>query len=585
MTTLQPPEGVPDWAWAMLARPDGGRWAIPERNASGEVIGTAYRSRDGGKSFAGGGKRGLILPWPLGAYAGTRADDPVFVCEGASDTGALLGLSLDAVGVPMAGACGEMLAELLGDRHVVIVAHADHAGRRGAKKLADAFLTRSQSVPIIEPPDGHKDARAAVIAGANRDSFLALARTAQAVPPPLIDGAPVLLCLADVQSRKVEWLWPGFIARARIALLAGRPGEGKSMASLDWAARVSTGRCWPDGSPCPRGSVLLISCEDNPGDTIRPRLDAHGADTSNISYLEGVQRAGRRGLSGPAPFTLADLPALEQALVQLPDCKLVIIDPIGSFLGIDVDAHRDNEVRALLAPLAALAERFGVAILLVAHVRKGAASHADDLVLGSRAFTGIARSVLHLITDPNDPDRRLLLSGKNNLSKPPPGLAFSITGDPPRIEWHPGTVNLSADEALATIAHSDPVERSVIHEAVEWLRDLLRDGPKAANDVLTEAKAAGFSERTINRARKTAGVKPRKQGFNGGWAWELVASAQERQPDAEDCHTPDAGNLGPKPDECCENRLKIANSDGLAALDRTEGNLGCADADDPGEKP
>jgi putative DNA primase/helicase len=585
--TLPPPDGVPGWAWEKFARADGARWAIVERDATGEVIGTAYRDAEGGKTFAPGGRRGLIVPWPLDAYAGASASDPVFVCEGASDTAALVGLSLDAVGVPMAGHCAEMLAELLAERHAVIVADADDAGRRGAAKIAEALVGRCAGVRVIEPPEGAKDARAAVIAGANAQAFRVLAGSAATMTPTAPgdavtarttgDGAPVLVRLSDVEPREVSWLWEGRIPRGRLTLLAGRPGEGKSMATMDWAARVTTGRAWPDGLPCVRGSVLVVAGEDDPHDTIRPRLDAHDADATRVHLLQAVTRVGRDGAALAAAFTLADVPALESALDGLPDCALVIVDPIGSFIGGGVDAHRDNEVRAVLAPLAALAQRSGAAILLVAHQRKGAASHADDLVLGSRAFTGIARSVLHLLVDPDNNERRLLLPGKMNLARPAPGLAFTIGGKPARIDWEPEPVQMTADGVLAAHAGgegSDGGARAERDDAVRWLRDFLRDGPKPAKEVLKESKAAGFSKRTIDRAKPFAGVRPRKEAFGGGWVWALSTPAQERQPSAEDRQTPHGGNLGQQADESCEHRPKVATPEGLAAFDGSSGNLG-----------
>lgn len=189
--------------------------------------------------------------------------------------------------------------------------------------------------------------------------------------------------------------------------------------------------------------------ENDPGDTIRPRLDAHAADPTRVHLLRAVTRIGPKGGATEAAFTLADIDALDQTLKVVADCVLVIVDPIGTFIGGGVDAHRGNEVRSVLAPLAALAERTGAAVLLVAHQRKGAASHADDLVLGSRAFTGIARSVLHLLADPDDDKRRLLLPGKSNLSRPADGLAFTIGGNPARIEWEPDPVAMTADGVLA----------------------------------------------------------------------------------------------------------------------------------------
>lgn len=181
MSTANPtaPDGVPASAWERLAKREGDQWMIAERNASGEVVGTALRNADGTKGFMPGGKRGLIVAWPLDAYAGTSEVDPIFVCEGASDTAALMGLGLDAVGVPAAGLRRAWLAELLVDRHAVIVADADEPGQTGAAKLVDALLARCPSVRVIEPPEGAKDAREAVIAGATRGDFLGLAERAE----------------------------------------------------------------------------------------------------------------------------------------------------------------------------------------------------------------------------------------------------------------------------------------------------------------------------------------------------------------------------------------------------------------------
>lgn len=585
MTNLQPPEGVPASAWAKIARQDGNRWAISERDSNGEIIGTAYRDAKGDKGFKRGGRRGLILEWPMKPYTGTSIDAPIFVCEGASDTAAMLGLDLDAVGRPMAehARSRAMLAELLAGLHVVILSDADKTGRLSTGKVADAITARCASVRIVEPPLGAKDARAAVIAGADRSAFLDGARVAEPTKvkgksgpePGHADGAPVLLRLSDVEPRNVLWLWEGRIPRGRISLLSGRPGEGKSMATMDWAARVTSGRDWPDGSPCAVGSVVLVAGEDDPYDTIRPRLDAHGADPTRVHLLQSVMHVGRGGVAREAAFTLADLRALESTLAQIPDCALVIVDPIGSFIGGAVDAHRDNEVRSILAPLAALAQRSLAAVLLVAHQRKGAAPHADDLVLGSRAFTGIARSVLHLLSDPDNEERRLLLPGKINLARPAAGLAFTIGSTPPRIEWEPDPVELTADGVLAAQASASGGRHTKRDVAEVWLQDFLSEGPRPALKVIAEAKAAGLAERTVRRAMDGAGVKPRKTGVRGSWVWELKQN-QGGKADPEDCRTPKGGNLGTKPDEPTEILAKIAKRGEMATLGAKGGNLGDA---------
>ena len=166
-------------------------------------------------------------------------------------------------------------------------------------------------------------------------------------------------------------------------------------------------------------------------------------------------------------FTLDDTAKLDAALKELPDCRLIIIDPIGSFLGGSTDLYRDNEVRAVLAPVAQLAEKYGVAVLVVAHVRKALSQHADDMAMGSRAFTGIARAVWHLSRDLNDKNRRLLLPGKRNLTEQPAGLAFTIAGDPPALCWERDPVEQTADDRAAEAIFAGVWETAVNHAAIE----------------------------------------------------------------------------------------------------------------------
>ena len=84
-----------------------------------------------------------------------------------------------------------------------------------------------------------------------------------------------------------------------------------------------------------------------------------------MHLLPSVRRIDAEGKAHDVLFTLADAAALETAIKAHPDCKLIVVDPIGSFLGGDTDAHRDNEVRGVLAPVARLAEKYGPAVLVV----------------------------------------------------------------------------------------------------------------------------------------------------------------------------------------------------------------------------
>jgi RecA-family ATPase len=128
---------------------------------------------------------------------------------------------------------------------------------------------------------------------------------------------------SEIEPVEIDWLWPARIPAGRITLLVGLPGKGKSLATVDMAARVSNGTNWPDGSECPKGSAILITAEDNPNDTIRPRLDAAGADVSKVGLLSMIKRVGIDGKPVETPFTLIDVFELENELERLPDCRLI----------------------------------------------------------------------------------------------------------------------------------------------------------------------------------------------------------------------------------------------------------------------
>lgn len=333
----------------------------------------------------------------------------------------------------------------------------------------------------------------------------------------------VMQCVSDIEPREITWLWYGRIPLGRISMLVGRPGEGKSFLTAFMASTISIGGYWPDGTHCPQGHVILVSGEDDPADTIRPRLDAHGADCSKIFILKTVAYRDSSGQKKERGFTLADIAQLEQALIDHPGVKIIFIDPIGSFLGGKVDGHRDNEIRAVLAPLAALAEKYNCAIVIVAHRRKSAAVSADDMALGSIGFVGLSRAVWHLSRDENNPERRLLLPGKMNLCRQPDGLAFSIGGEPAAIQWEDEPVKLSADQQLEKVNGTTRFgpEPEARNNATDWLRKLLTAGSMLVESVKENAKAAGVSWRTVERAAATIPVSREQDIGTKKWRWML----------------------------------------------------------------
>ncbi|MBI1337783.1 MAG: AAA family ATPase [Phycisphaera sp.] len=338
----------------------------------------------------------------------------------------------------------------------------------------------------------------------------------------------VMTRLSDVQPRPVRWLWPGRIALGKLTILAGDPGLGKSFLTLDLASRVSTGAGWPD-APDERsepGGVVLLSAEDDHADTIRPRLDAAGAQASRIHALCNVRHLDpQTGCDTQTPFTLEDIPSLESAIEQTPECRLVVIDPISAYTG-KTDSHRNAEVRALLAPLGELAARFGVAVLAVTHLRKGEGA-AIYRAMGSLAFVAAARSAWAVCRDPQDPTgkRRLLLPVKNNLGNDTTGLAFElrdIGNGQAHIAWDDRPVAVRIDEALGQNTRRPGPNSHERQRVMDWLNNALADGDRLASELIEEARDThGISPRTLDRAKRDIDIRVYRKSVLGPYWWSL----------------------------------------------------------------
>jgi hypothetical protein len=335
-----------------------------------------------------------------------------------------------------------------------------------------------------------------------------------------------------VCSSDLSWL-----ALGKLALVDGDPGLRKSAMTLDLAARLSAGKGFPDGAACEPGGVVLLSAEDGLADTIRPRLDAAGADVDRILSLATVpdENGHERLLSIPE-----DLELIEKGIRRV-SARLVVVDPLMAFLSGETNSHRDQDVRRALAPLAALAERTGACVLVVRHLNKATANNPLYRGGGSIGIIGAARMAFVVGKDPQDENRRVVASTKNNLAKPPASLMFGleeVEGGAVRVNWL-GESKVSAKDLLAT--PKDEEQAASLREAVEFLSDVLADGPVAASQVKEEAEDAGISERTLARAKKVAGVITYREGETGGrgkgqWLWKLpVVDLAE---DDKGCHEP-----------------------------------------------
>ncbi len=356
---------------------------------------------------------------------------------------------------------------------------------------------------------------------------------------------------SEIESKPINWLWKGRIAKGKVSMLAGNPGLGKSQLTASLAAIVSIGGYWPvDRTKCDLGNVVIFSAEDDAADTIRPRLEAAGADLNRIVIIDPapVLDLNHNGQKRRAFNLVDDLPRLESLLAELGNVALVVIDPVTAYLG-KTDGHRNEEIRALLSPLADLAAKHETAVVCVSHFNKTTGNESLMRVMGSLAFVAAARAAFAVLSDPEDKNRRLFLPIKNNIGNSQTGLAFTVQGmefknsqgliETSKIVWGSEVITTTANEVLA--ANSGESDRSATEEAIEWLNNLLVNGPMKAPDVQKEARQAGIGDKPLRTARERMGIKPYKKEFAGGWWWELKHSE-----DAQDVPLQNQGILGGK---------------------------------------
>jgi hypothetical protein len=287
-----------------------------------------------------------------------------------------------------------------------------------------------------------------------------------------------------VQTVPVSWLWRPYVAREKVTLFEGDPGVGKSWTAAALAAGVSRGVGLPGTEQCEPENVLYLTAEDSLGDTLRPRLDAMGADVSRVHAVEGPAVLDSNGLEIVEGFINEVRPAL------------VILDPLVAYISGDVDIHRANQVRQVMAALADLAARYGSAMLAIRHLTKASTDRAIYRGIGSIDFSAAARSVLLVGTDPEDSSKRAIVQTKNNLTAFGPPIGYAIEDG--TFRWT-GASDLTEDAILASGARSS--DRSSLQEAVDFLELTLAEGPVPVKEVQRAAADLGIAVKsTLKRA-------------------------------------------------------------------------------------
>ncbi|MBS0308492.1 MAG: AAA family ATPase [Proteobacteria bacterium] len=345
-----------------------------------------------------------------------------------------------------------------------------------------------------------------------------------------------LICASDIPPEPVEWLWNGWLAAGKMHIFGGAPGTGKTTISMGLAATISTGGRWPDGSQAPIGNVVVWSGEDDPADTLVPRLALSGADLSRVFFIGDIRHGSECRSFDPA----RDMDALRRKLAEIGGVKLLIVDPVVS--AIVGDSHKNAEVRRGLQPLVDLAASMRCALLGITHFSKGTGGRDPvERLTGSLAFGALARVVLvaakHQEEGEDGRTTRLFCRAKSNIGADDGGFEYDLHQS--ELKTHPGvfassvlwgaTVEGAARELLATAdATGDDGEGGTLADAKRFLADLLADGAMPTKAIKADADGAGYSWATIRRAQKALGIESVKEGGEYGgrgaiWKWALPA--------------------------------------------------------------
>lgn len=472
--------------------------------------GEAWKSGRGGKS-----------PPLYGAYESKRYN-VVYLVEGEKDVDSLACRSFHAVSLPD-GAGSKWTgtyADYFKGKRVIIIPDNDAPGKKAAEEAARTIAAAADKIYMLDLSElwadipEHGDITDFITAGGTMAQVLKYLDTLSPYTPEnRKDGTAAedigFIGFNSLQAQKIRWLWYPYIPRGKITIVAADPGTGKTFFCLDIAARVSKGSPFfgeEDDETHEAAAVMFQTAEDGLEDTIIPRLELMKPNFENIFSINEKEK----------PLSFTDERVRKALNARRP--ALMIFDPFQAYLGDSVDMHRANEVRPILSHLGRLAEEYNCAVILIMHNSKMSGNKALYKALGTIDIPAVARSMLTLASDPDDPKKRYIFHVKSSLAPNGQTMLYHIDTHAGGICFDGFTDKRADDIFLKTNQNNGrSAAGTAKDEAADKLLDLLaEDGGTELEQVNTLAALNGVSMRTMYDLRKELGIKSVKVGFSTG---------------------------------------------------------------------
>jgi|GEM_PF-1085713 len=463
------------------------------------------------------------------------ADKPLVIAEGEIDAISLIESGIaNAVSVPTGSQgiknwvknCENFLLKF---SNIIVFEDNDIAGAGMAKSIAKELSNHHISIIPIEYYKGCKDPNEILCKYGKEVLREAVNNAIELVLPEPTVGNIKIKRLSEVEPEKIAYLVYPYIPLGKLTVMGGYQGGGKTWLSLKIAAAISIGENFldPDNPFVEHeaGMVVYMSRENGMADVVRPRLDKMDVNLDNIITIIEEDDNGNYN-----PISLSDRRI--EAVIEEYRPKLLILDPLQSYLGDDIDMHRANTVRPVFDMVSRIAEKYNCAVLIIAHLNKMTGMSAQDRILGTTDITAAARSVLIVGRDPDDPDRIVMAQSK--ASNTPIGVSIAFRIDDKNGVIMDGEVDLGADDIVGKQATGRNKPSVTLEEAKEFLAEIMnREGFAKSNDITKAAEEKGVSQTTLYRAKKELGLKGHAIGFGKNkiswWTLPDVEPPQEPQ--------------------------------------------------------